>query len=298
MSLPDKGNFFKNIELMRKKILFVLILFMQGVVILFAQNDSLYNQTGSKQQYEVCEFRPVTQSLLVGIGGANMLDTYLSPLDYSGLSLALRTEREKVSKYSANRLNRHIFDVLFLSTDNVSGNGIQVAGLINYSYSMLWQKELFGALTIGGGPLAGFDLGFIYNMRNGNNPASAIANIYLGVAALVKYRFNIDKLTRRSFFINLHWDLPVVKTFFCPNYGQSYYEIFSLGNTDNTVHFGSFNKGFDSDLNLSVDVPMFNGYLKLGVYNKVRNMEANSLKRRIISTDFMIGYSRRLVLVK
>ena len=284
---------------MRKLTRIALLLFILQAFTLSAQVKTKTNlDEYDMKPYTINEFRPVTSSLMAGAGFADMLDTYLSPLDYKGYNLSIRAERERYAKYMSNRINRQVTEACFIRTKSRSGNGLDLGGLFSYNSSTLWEKEFFNSLSIAGGPMIGCELGFIYNLRNGNNPASAILDVHLEGAMQAKYKFFIHKWAKTPFYVSLQWDLPVIKTFFCPNYGQSYYEIFSLGNTKNVVHFGSFGKGFDTDINLSIDVPLWNGYIKCGVYNKTRNMHVNSLKRRMVNTNFMIGYTRRFVIIK
>jgi hypothetical protein len=74
----------------------------------------------------------------------------------------------------------------------------------------------------GGGAIG--ELGGIYNERNSNNPGSLKVSVNLDAAAMAMYRLKN---------VTFRWQLstPFLGMFFSPEYGHSYYEIFSLGKT-------------------------------------------------------------------
>ena len=73
-------------------------------------------------------------------------------------------------------------------------------------------------------------------MRNSNNPAQAKAYVNLAASGMVIYRFHIGNY---PLIARYQANLPVMGGMFSPEYGQSYYEIFSLKNGGKNVLFTS-----------------------------------------------------------
>ncbi|MGG6550492.1 UNVERIFIED_CONTAM: DUF3316 domain-containing protein, partial [Prevotella sp. 15_C9] len=69
-------------------------------------------------------------------------------------------------------------------------------------------------------------MGFLYNTRNGNNPEQAYLGLNLAPRLSADYAFRIRS---HPFQIRYEAQVPLVGVMFSPNYGQSYYEIFSRG---------------------------------------------------------------------
>ena len=79
---------------------------------------------------------------------------------------------------------------------------------------------------------------------------------------------------------------------FTPNYGQSYYEIFSLGHTDRnvvpTTPFSAPSLRFLS----TVSIPLRRACITLGYKADIRQSSVNRLERHAWNHTFVIGYSR------
>ena len=87
------------------------------------------------------------------------------------------------------------------------------------AYNLYWGKlykllQINERLGVQVGGMVNASLGFIYNTSNSNNPAQARAHVNVMPTAVATYRFHVQ---------------------FSPNYGQSYYEIFSRGNYDHNI---------------------------------------------------------------
>ena len=92
--------------------------------------------------------------------------------------------------------------------------------------------------------------------------------------------------------------MPFVGLMFSPNYGQSYYEIFSLGHYDHNVCFTwPGNAPCFSQL-LSADIPLGAGTLRVAYRCDIRQSHVNSLKSHTWSNLFMIGFVKHFRLVK
>ena len=78
--------------------------------------------------------------------------------------------------------------------------------------------------------------GFIYNLRNSNNPAQAKAYGSIDASAMAIYKFKIGNY---PLVLRYQANLPLMGLMFSPEYGQSYYEIFSLGHGGKNILFTS-----------------------------------------------------------
>jgi len=125
-------------------------------------------------------------------------------------------------------------------------------------------------------------LGGIYNMRNSNNPGSLKVSTNLNLSVMAIYNWKI---------FTFRWQLatPFAGVFFSPEYGHSYYEIFTLGNNEGTVHFASFHNQQALRNYFSVDVPLRSITLRVAYLGDYYNTHVNELTTRIVSHQFMVG---------
>lgn len=238
--------------------------------------------------------RSVTSSTMLGIGSSDVLDTYLTPLDYRGFHLSLLNERLQIAAFGkGNWVNQQKVWAEYSSNDNEAQNGLVATGFIGYSWGTMWRRQIADGLTVMAGPYAGADAGFIYNLRNGNNPASAKISVEAGASLMGVYQLNVFPKFPITF--RYQASLPVMSVFFSPHYEQSYYEIFSLGNTDGIVRFGSFHNRFDMNNYFTADFPIGAINLRIGYLNKIHNTHVNDIKTRRISNSFLIGFSKEFL---
>ena len=243
----------------------------------------------ARSQEDVPPIRSVVSSTMLAVGSADVLDTYLSPLDYGGLHLGLSNERMQVAAFGKGHwVKRQWASVEFSFNDNRTKNGGVTTGFLSYRWGALRRFFPAAGLSLMVGPYGGADAGFIYNVRNGNNPADAKLSVEAGAMATAIYRLSVWQ----KFPITLRYSasLPVVSTFFSPHYEQSYYEIFSLGNTKGIVRCGTWANRFDMDNLLTADLPLGSMSLRLGYQNRIHNTNTNQIKTRRVSNSFIIGF--------
>ena len=170
---------------------------------------------------------PTASAFLLGIGRTNQLDTYLSPMEYTGLQVSFMSQRERMTRLA----NRHIsfqstFFGAFTSTDNPAGTADYVGGRLAYDAAWHYHYSPLKNLDLKGGAMIGADLGFLYNNRNGNNPAQGHFSIDLSLSAGASYDFRLWKLPMQ---VGYQADMPMMGMMFCPEFGESYYEISQHG---------------------------------------------------------------------
>ena len=139
--------------------------------------------------------RPVATAVTFEIGRQSALDTYLSPIRYRGLDVALGYERLRAASFAPEKwFTRHNVLANFATMTNESGSGSMLSFYLDYSFAMLRRWQLLDGLWLAGGGEAALTLGGLYNQRNSNNPATAKAAIDLGATAMASYHLRVGRL--------------------------------------------------------------------------------------------------------
>lgn len=233
----------------------------------------------SKYNYQM----PVNQSTLLGVGKVSMLDSYLSPLVYDGISFSLLHERMRNFYWrDTNMLLQSQFVMHLGSTKNPTSTSSEYRGNVEWGingYYPIVDEQKF-RLYVGGGPEA--SLGGIYNVRNSNNPGSLKTYINVNAGALAMY--NWKKITFR-------WQVstPFVGMVFSPGYGHSYYEIFTLGNDKGTLHIASFGSQLAFRNYVTADIPVDKVTFRIGYLCDIYRTNLSKIETKINTHEFVIG---------
>lgn len=253
----------------------------------------------------------VTNAQMIGMGTTDILDTYISPEKYHGTEVRYlsHTVRQRLPQPPGDTLRRsrmttwrsHLTTELihqgYLSySENRAGEGTGIAGMYSFSYGVHhnWQPG-GGAWHVKAGVQVDANLGFLYNTRNGNNPAQARVSIDLAPSAAADYRF---RLGRQSMAVGYEVSVPLVGLLFCPNYGQSYYEIFNEGNYDHNIVATTIGTAPCLRQMLTVDIHLRHSAIRVGYVGDVEQYKVNNLKYHNYSHLFMLGYVRRFQSIK
>lgn len=231
----------------------------------------------------------ITNAQMLGIGAADILDTYLSQEKYSGLEVRYisHTIRRREGAHWSRML---VHQGSFAYADNRSGNGNEIAGQYTFTYGVHYNWDLLGGcLNIMAGGQADLDIGFLYNTRNGNNPAQARLALNISPSAAAAYRFNLGRV---PFKARYEVSAPLFGVMFSPNYGQSYYEIFSRGDYDHNVVPTTIGATPSLRQMLTVDFTLGKTTLRVGYLGDFRQAKVNNLKYHTYSNMFLIGFVR------
>ena len=236
-----------------------------------------------------------TASYQIGVGSTHLLDTYLSQEKFNGTGLTLLTthERQKPDRKWA-AIVQHQANLS--KVKDRSGSRSELQG--DYSiyagrYYRLMDRE---HLKLQAGGLVWGNLGAVYNSANNNNPVQVRLGVQLMPSAAVTSPFT---LLKRRWTVRYEVELPLVGLMFSPNYGQSYYEIFSLGNYDHNIVPTTLVSAPNFRQQLSVDCALWkHGTLRVGYLGDYQQAHINNLKSHIYTHRVMIGFVRTLRVLK
>ncbi len=237
----------------------------------------------------------VVNAQMIGVGATSILDTYLSPEEYSGTEL--RYVSHTVRRREGRRWSRMlVHQGAFAYADNRSGNGNEMSGMYTFTYGLHYNWDLLGGrLNVMAGGQADVEAGFLYNTRNGNNPAQARLALNVSPSAAATYRFRLGRVPLAA-----HYEVsaPVLGLMFSPNYGQSYYEIFSRGNYDHNVVPTTFTNAPSLRNMLTLDFTLGRTTLRLGYLGDFRQAKVNNLKYHSYSNMLLIGFVRHFKITR
>jgi len=245
-----------------------------------AQNDSLPRKNHTFQ---------------VGIGHTNILDTYLSQEQFSGLGFTLlaRVEREKPGSRWTTFLEH---EANFSKAKDRAGQQSELQGDYTFFYGRLYRWRFPHNWTIQAGGMLTANAGFIYNTGNGNNPAQGRLSAQLMPTATVSRDL---QLFHRHCRLRYELQLPLLGLMFSPNYGQSYYEIFNRGNYDHNIVPTTFVSAptFRQQFGVEYAVTPYTA-LTLSFLGYYQQSHVNNLKTHIYTHRFMIGFVRHFSIIK
>ena len=265
--------------------------FSLAAIILFALSSPTLAQDTLRSN------KVITNTQMLGIGAVNTLDTYLSPEEYTGTELRYisHSVRENGTKLSRELVHQ----AQILSVRNRRENNNELGGFYNFQYN--WQYTL-GQWNVGEGELrlkvgGGVDtrLGFLYNMRNSNNPAQAYGQVNIAPNAVAAYRFRLRNL---PFQLRYEVQVPLLGLAFSPNYGQSYYEIFTRDNYDHNLVVTSPVSAPSLRQLLTLDFTVRHTTFRIGYLGDYQQAKINQLRQHVWSNLLVLGIVRKFSINK
>ena len=238
---------------------------------------------------------PLTyRTTMIGFGTSSVYDSYLSPLDYKGKNVGLYYEQMKNTGLMDGKISaQHIFNADYSWSKNNTGTASYYTGIIEYNYGLHYKFKPAEKWLLFAGVQAGGLLGFVYNTRNENNPATGKAHLDLSLSGIANYRLQIHK---QPVLLRYQLSLPFVGAMYSPQYGESYYEI-SLGDTKHLIHTSSFNNYIAARSMLSAEIPFNRCTLRLAYQFSFYETRINSLDTQLITNTFYIGFSQNFFVV-
>ena len=237
--------------------------------------------------------RSVNEATMISLGSRYVKNTYLSDVGYDGVGIGVTNERMRLigDRWS----QRRTFRINLASIRNPAGTSSGYAAFIDYSYSLHRRLETsVDGLRLLVGGTGRYLLGTAYRSQGGNNPAALHVEGDLRLSAAILYSFDLG---RRRYPITVRWqaDLPLVGVFFSPHYGQSYYEIFTLGHRAGTLRLGSLHNRFALRSLLTADVPVGPWTMRIGYEADVYQSHTNGIRTHYFGSSMLIGMAKEFI---
>jgi len=234
------------------------------------------------------------KSTMVGFGTSSVYDTYLSPLNYTGDNVGLYYEQTTLTGLMKGNVSaQHLFNANYSWSKNNTGTASYYAGVVEYNYGLHYRFRPAAHWQLFAGMQAGGLLGFVYNTRNDNNPATGKVHVNAGLSGIANYQMHIRK---QPVLFREQIGVPFIGAMYSPQYGESYYEI-GLGDTKHLVHLASFHNYLNFRNMLSVELPLNTFTLRLSYYLSFYETRINHLDTRLITNTFFIGFSQNFFVV-
>ena len=262
----------------KKRLLTTLLLLGYGII--------LFAQSLTTTRFEEHAFS-------LGGGVTNLLDTYLSPLTYRGGHISLLDERFTQTNAKSRRwFTQSLFFLHGDYTLTAGKRALTVGGIADYSYTYYYRPPFNNMRwNFYVGPQGQLRVGGIYNLRNSNNPAQLKLGVNIAASAIGKYSF---MLWRTPMNMRLQADIPLLGFAFGPDYGQSYYEIFYLGHTEDCVHITAPHNNLSLRTKFSYDVTFRSCTMRLTWQEDLYHWQLRNQHYRMFTHSVMIGLVRNL----
>ena len=235
------------------------------------------------------------RSTLYGIGHTNLLDTYLSPMEYTGPELRILRENIRNTKYMDGKVYRQsLFQANVSLTENKAGTGSEFAFLANWNLAYHYSFYKSGKWQLQAGPNLDLNGGMIYNMRNSNNPVNAKAYSNLGASGMAIYHF---KIKEHPFMLRYQLNVPLLGVMFSPEYGQPYYEMSIAKDFGKNICFTSLHNQPSVRQFITLDFPIRNTTLRVGYVCDIQQAKVNHLKSHMWSHSFLIGFVKHFQII-
>ena len=234
--------------------------------------------------------RPIMSAYMVDIGGASVLDTYLSPIRYKGVNVRVGYERLQAMKFNPDKwIMQKEAGIDYSPSENPVGNHTIHALMADFKWGMMhrWRMSQVEGLQLFGGGSTQLRGGALYAPANSNNVVSVKINWSIDLTGMAVYNRRIGKL---PITFRYQATLPVMGVMYSPEYGETYYEMY-VGNHSGLVHFGWVGNRFAMTNLFTADMHLGRTTLRVGYRNVIETSWINNLNTQIFRNSFVLGVS-------
>lgn len=229
----------------------------------------------SAQNPDEKKYLLTTNTNILGLSYTNFLDPYLSPVNYSGIGIRFNHEgRRFLSPENTNISSQSSLNLDASVNSNPENTSSMLFMGADYSWGMHYHFRPDKRIHLLAGGLLDADFGFKYMQRNINNPINLDLAMNLNLSGVAMYNITLRRKTLR---LQLTLQTPVLGYMFVPQGGESYYEMFELGNMTNTFHVSSFINKRGLKSTFTVDVPFNRSVWRFGLNFMELKYSANDM---------------------
>ena len=226
--------------------------------------------------------------LMLDAGYASVHDSYLTPITYDGVDLALSVEAVRPVRQGQWLWQLNVgANYNFVENPSKNNDLHKLMGDIAFDMQRCWKGVFNPKLNLSAGPMAQLRAGIVYDEVNSNNPVTVRAHANVGATGMAWFN---TRLGRKPITLRYQLQLPVAGVFFAPEYDESYYEIY-LGNHKNLAHLGWWGNRLDMTNYLGADLKMGKTTLRLGYRNRLEHWTVNHLHVHDVSHSLVLGLS-------
>lgn len=258
------------------------------IALMLCWSMSMAAQTGATPLDKI-----TTNAKMIGWGYVDMLDTYLSPERYKGWQVNYLShtthehEDRRISTLSVHQGS-------FAHADNRAGTANEMQAMYHFAYAWHYNWHFLNRrLNVKTGGMLNTRLGMLYNTRNSNNPMQAKVGLNVAPSVMASYRFSIKN---KPLTVRYEADAPLLGMMFSPNYGQSYYEIFSEGNYDHNVVVTHPVNALSLRQMLTLDFSLYKTTFRIGYLGDYQQAHVNHLRYHTYSHVLVLGIVKKFTL--
>ena len=228
----------------------------------------------------------------------NNLDTYLSGYNHTGCGLYFSNENFRDARTGNYRWKYQTLLTANLGITTLNDD-TQLSSMINYSWSGYHPFKINERLQLLAGAQVQLGGGALYIPTNGNNLVSVKMRAALAASGMIIYHIPTQ---RGDFTLRYQIDIPLAGIMFAPEFGQSYYEIFGLGDYGRTFTFSHPINSPSMRNTFSIDIPI-NSWgnstaLRLSYVVDILQSDINDIRTHLYNHAFTFGFVKTIYKVK
>lgn len=223
----------------------------------------------------------------VGLSALELVDPYLSLLQYSGVGMRFETNTEQYFNPTKRNLISYGKASFALATTLNPAVSASIAYMdFNGGWGVLYEYRGLSDYRFYGGGNIDFDLTYKMSSRNVNNPMSM--EIGTGLNAMLGGEYFIPT-KRRVIKLKADLEFPVLGGMFAAPPGLTYYEMSLSGNIKQAMHFTHLGNNEAFKFQLALDVPFKKSTWSYGIRSQQMNYTLSNHRYYYKEFSFYIG---------